>query len=199
MKNVPNIITSIRLICAFTIAVLALIAPDHGASHFLFLFVSAAVSDMLDGFVARRFNCCTAFGATLDSISDLSLYISASLFLSFVAPADLAKCAPLLILAASAQIFHLAFSYARFKQFPAYHTVYSRCCAYLIFFAVLAFWFFHTALAFSAIGWLWLSTCIEGLAISLVLRTPTSDIDSIFVALKKSAAPDVRLQQSAIQ
>src|SRR5579883_71391 len=104
MNNLPNIITSIRLVSAVIIALLCFCGK--GTALFLPLFIAAGISDMLDGFVARRFGWCTEFGATLDSVSDLILYMSVALFLCVHAAHDVAQCTNLILIGAAAQLFH---------------------------------------------------------------------------------------------
>ena len=75
MKNVPNILSVIRAILA--IAVLALIVTVDPATHklaFIFgpglLFLIAALTDTLDGQIARRKNLVSDFGKFIDPIAD---------------------------------------------------------------------------------------------------------------------------------
>lgn len=65
-KSIANIITVIRIICS----VFLLFVPNYSAL-FYGLYVAAGISDMLDGFVARRTNTASEFGALLDSIADV--------------------------------------------------------------------------------------------------------------------------------
>lgn len=46
------------------------------------IFITAAVSDGLDGYVARHFNQCSKFGAFIDPIADKSLMLTAIITLS---------------------------------------------------------------------------------------------------------------------
>ncbi|MEX1048146.1 MAG: CDP-diacylglycerol--glycerol-3-phosphate 3-phosphatidyltransferase [Akkermansiaceae bacterium] len=50
----------------------------------LAVFVTAAASDGIDGWVARRFNQCSKFGAFLDPIADKALLLTGVLVLSFI-------------------------------------------------------------------------------------------------------------------
>ncbi len=70
MITIPNILTILRCIGVFAIAVL-LVWP-FGDVRFaaLVIFVLAAVTDWLDGFLARNLNQMSAFGRMLDSIAD---------------------------------------------------------------------------------------------------------------------------------
>ena len=72
MRHIPNLICLIRL---------ALIWPVAGALHAhryelaLALFVVAAVSDGLDGFLAKRFNWVSELGKVLDPAADKLLLV----------------------------------------------------------------------------------------------------------------------------
>jgi len=81
MVNVPNTITAFRafLIPPFIIAVLY---RDFKAAAVVFF--AAAVSDAVDGFVARRLKQVTTVGVILDPIVDKLLINSAFVMLSYV-------------------------------------------------------------------------------------------------------------------
>ncbi len=67
MRNLPNLITLARL-CIAPLEVGVLLQGRYGAAAALFL--AAAVSDALDGFLARRFRWFTRLGAVLDPVAD---------------------------------------------------------------------------------------------------------------------------------
>lgn len=66
LLSLPNLITLSRVI--FSAALL--IAPAFSALFFLF-YILCGVSDILDGFTARRLKLQTELGETLDSLADL--------------------------------------------------------------------------------------------------------------------------------
>lgn len=184
MKNIPNMITSVRLLSAIIIALVSCIAPDHGVHYFLPLFIAAAASDMLDGYVARRFGWCTKFGATLDSISDLALYFSASVYFAYTAPEALMKSFLPICVGAIIQALHIGFALKKFGRFPAYHTNFSRLSAYAIFFLVLSFLLFHVSDSFSFISVIWTTCSLEGIWITAILKRPASDLSGITDAIR---------------
>jgi len=181
MKDLPNIITGVRLLAALCILVACFRAD--GERYFLPLFITGGVSDMLDGFIARRFNWCTEFGAKLDSVSDLMLYVAGAIFLTCKTNEYVRVSETFILLGLAVQIIHLALSYWKLKQFPAYHTTFCRICAYAIFFSVIAFWLHKSTYVLPAIAMLWVVCSLEGIAITMILNKPASDIAGIRAAL----------------
>lgn len=73
MLNLPNILTISRIFLIPVIIALFMAEPVMGAVAAwinLGLYIAAAVTDFLDGYLARKMNAKTAFGTFLDPISD---------------------------------------------------------------------------------------------------------------------------------
>lgn len=68
--NIPNAITLLRLLAAPGVVWLILHAQWEAAC---WLFLVAALSDGVDGYLARRLRQTTAFGAALDALTDKAL------------------------------------------------------------------------------------------------------------------------------
>lgn len=71
--NVPNLLSLLRLVLV-PFAVRAICAGDYRGA--LLIFAAAAVTDALDGPLARHFQCTTRVGAYLDPIADKALLSS---------------------------------------------------------------------------------------------------------------------------
>ena len=69
LRQIPNALSALRLVCTFG---LLFAAPMKTA--FFILYSVCGVSDVLDGFLARKMRCTSELGAVLDSIADLSFY-----------------------------------------------------------------------------------------------------------------------------
>jgi CDP-diacylglycerol---glycerol-3-phosphate 3-phosphatidyltransferase len=185
MKHIPNLITSVRLFSALALLFLTLFT-SKASLYFLPLFIAAGVSDMLDGYIARRFNCCTEFGAHLDSISDLSLYVAAATFLLLTMGRELTPCLPFIIMGTCTQTFHIWYSTQRFKTFPAYHSDFSRLSAYIIFFLVILFRHTNNPALISAVALIWTACSAEGIIITTLLkraRTNLAGIHTVYSAM----------------
>ncbi|MFT6023089.1 MAG: cardiolipin synthase [Ascidiaceihabitans sp.] len=76
--NVPNILTLIRLVAAPMVALMFLYFTRPYADWFaLILFVSAAITDWFDGYLARSWRQETKLGAMLDPIADKAMVVIA--------------------------------------------------------------------------------------------------------------------------
>ncbi len=76
--NIPNILTTLRLLAAPMVAVMFLYFTRPYADWFaLLLFVAAAVTDWFDGHLARSWKQQTKFGAMLDPIADKAMVVIA--------------------------------------------------------------------------------------------------------------------------
>jgi len=91
--NVPNVITLSRIIMIpFIVAIFYF--PDDMVSFSAknmvatVIFVFAAVTDWLDGYLARRLNQTSAFGAFLDPVADKLFVVGALIVLLFLGRVD---------------------------------------------------------------------------------------------------------------
>ncbi len=76
--NIPNILTTLRLLAAPGVAVMFLYFTRPWADWFaLVLFVSAAITDWFDGYLARAWKQTTKLGAMLDPIADKAMVVIA--------------------------------------------------------------------------------------------------------------------------
>jgi cardiolipin synthase (CMP-forming) len=92
LRQVPNVLSSIRILLAIPIAV-TLVHHQYMAT--LALFGAAAVSDVADGFLAKRFGWQTRLGAVLDPAADKLLL--ATVFVTLAA----LRLVPLWLMAAA--------------------------------------------------------------------------------------------------
>lgn len=79
--TIPNIITVFRLVLV-PLVILAILQGAWGAAFAM--FVIAGVSDGVDGYIARRFDMRSEFGAMIDPLADKALLISLFVTLAVV-------------------------------------------------------------------------------------------------------------------
>jgi len=70
MLNIPNILTGFRILLIPIFVVVFYLPMQWSAPVAAFIFWLAGVTDLLDGYLARRLNQQTAFGAFLDPVAD---------------------------------------------------------------------------------------------------------------------------------
>ena len=67
MKNLPNILTLVRIACA---GVFAYFFVCHQYNACVITFIISMVSDVLDGAIARKYGCVSDLGKVLDPLAD---------------------------------------------------------------------------------------------------------------------------------
>jgi CDP-diacylglycerol--glycerol-3-phosphate 3-phosphatidyltransferase len=84
MRHLPNLITAARLILTSLLAVLLMFVEEEKkglAVLCCLLFTIAAVTDLLDGYVARRYGAVSTLGKLLDPLADKLLVTTALIML----------------------------------------------------------------------------------------------------------------------
>lgn len=79
--QIPNLLTLLRIL-ACPVLILLLYERQYEAA--LWIFLVAGITDGLDGFIAKRFDCVTPFGSMLDPIADKLLIASAYTMLALL-------------------------------------------------------------------------------------------------------------------
>lgn len=103
--TVPNILTTLRLVAAPSVAVMFLFFNRPYADWFaLVLFVSAAVTDWFDGYLARAWKQETKLGAMLDPIADKAMVVIALMVI-----VGYSSMSPWLVLPATVILFREVF------------------------------------------------------------------------------------------
>ncbi len=70
MKCLPNILSSLRMVGA-----VALLPCNVSSSTFWVLYIVCGISDIADGWLARKLKCVTKTGALLDSLADICFVV----------------------------------------------------------------------------------------------------------------------------
>lgn len=76
--NIPNILTTFRMLAAPAVVIVFLCLDRPYADWLaLFLFIGASITDYIDGYLARKWSQQSAFGTMLDPIADKAMVILA--------------------------------------------------------------------------------------------------------------------------
>jgi len=79
--QIPNTITLARLLL---VPVLILVLKNENYQLALLIFLIAGISDALDGYIAKKYNFVSHFGAVLDPVADKLLLVSAYIMLAII-------------------------------------------------------------------------------------------------------------------
>ena len=149
---------------AVTLSRVLLIAPIFGllwvgqATAALVLYVLAALTDLVDGWLARRFQQASAFGAQLDAAVDNLFSLAILGFLALAYPGMLARQWPAAAVLFGGPILYLGVSWAMTRRLLMFHVWSAKAGAFLLF----CLW---PAIAVTGwTGWLWLSALVVGLS-----------------------------------
>lgn len=130
-----NIITFIRVLCSIAI----LFCPVFSAA-FYSLYISAGVSDMIDGWVARKTNTASEFGAKLDTMADI-VFVIVCLF-KLLPVMDIPVWLYVWIgVIALIKVINIVSGYVVQKQFVAIHSLMNKVTGVLLFLLPLTFSF----------------------------------------------------------
>ena len=80
--NIPNILTLLRILLIPFFFVVYILDAKWSNQLATFIFVVAAITDWLDGYMARRLNQYTTFGAFLDPVADKLIVATALVLLA---------------------------------------------------------------------------------------------------------------------
>ena len=81
LSQIPNLLTLLR-IAACPVLVLLLRGGNYEMA--MLLFLAAGITDGLDGYIAKRYDCVSSLGAILDPIADKLLIASAYIMLAML-------------------------------------------------------------------------------------------------------------------
>jgi CDP-diacylglycerol--glycerol-3-phosphate 3-phosphatidyltransferase len=169
--RLPNLISSIRILIAPLLFVFALRQME---TWFLGALIFSGFTDVLDGFIARRFNMITPLGAHLDTWGDFTIYstmaVCAWILWPEITQRELLYYAMILF----SFLLPAQIGLTKFGKMTAYHLLY----------AGIAEWPFILAAILCVIAG------VEEILITLVLRQEKTDVRSIFAALRDRGPED---------
>ncbi len=183
-RHLPFALTTLRLL----LGPIALICALTNVPRWFFLpiLITATLSDIYDGILARRFGVATPALRRYDSMTDVIyyLFILAAAFL--LCKTVVAQNWPLIVLILLSEAGSILVCYVRFGKYPATHSYMAKFYGLCLLAALIAL------LVFNAGSWIIIALTIvaltanlEIIAIHLVMSKPPVDVRSIFALPKK--------------
>jgi CDP-diacylglycerol--glycerol-3-phosphate 3-phosphatidyltransferase len=183
LVTIPNLLSGLRLL---TVPVLLVLALQGYADAFLFLLVFALLTDVADGYLARRLRQESEFGARLDSWGDFSIYLSTPLCAWWLWPEIVIRESSYVITVLVGFILPILIGFAKYHRLTSYHTWGAKLSAVLmgvgtiLLFAGGPSWLFR----FSTVVLVF--TQIEEIAITVVSPVWRSNVPTFRHALRRN-------------
>ena len=182
--SVPNLLSLLRLIL---VPFLAIVASLGEVAVFLSMLAVSLISDMLDGYFARKLHQTTELGARLDSWADMLTYAAMILGLYLIWPQLFYDQLFYVCAAALSYVLPVLLSLYRFAVFPSYHTWGAKLAAVLIAPAYYLLVLYDYQTFFQLVILFHVLVAVEEMAITLILKRPQTNIHSILQLLSKAA------------
>jgi len=175
-RHLPNILSFSRLIVS-PLLIPCFNKPGLYAAVFLF----CGLSDILDGFLARKLGAESSRGARLDSLGDLIMFVSILLSFLLQVPEILQTYIPAIGIIFLIKLAALLLGSLKNKEFYSLHTLGNKLAGFLVLYGLGFFYVFRSPFLF----WFILATCflsaIEEFLIFLTRKKPDKNIKSIFL------------------
>lgn len=174
VKNIPNGITAIRILAAIS---LLIVKPF--STLFFSLYLMCGISDVLDGYIARKMDASSKFGQVFDSISDL---IFISIVLLIFIPIIYLPLWMICWIAAIAviRLISIVLGLARYQRLAFLHTYANKATGIVLFCFPFLFSVFGKETAATVICCIASISAAEELLMNLTLKTLRRDRNSIF-------------------
>lgn len=127
MKSIPNYISFSRIIFS-----LILLCVKPLSLHFYVLYIICGLSDILDGFIARKTGTTSKLGAKLDSIGDM-IMVGVLLFLIYPIVNPAREVVIWIILIAIIRLAAMIVALKRYKTFASIHTYGNKITGIVLF------------------------------------------------------------------
>ncbi len=180
--NLPNILSFIRIL---SVPVLIYLAWEGNEKAFFYLLIFAALTDALDGFIARTWNMKTQLGAKLDSTADFLLYIAAIYGIFSLKLDEFGSWSIFFYLLVFFMIFPDVYALIRFGKISSLHLYSWKIGAVLL--TLFVFWLFYEGfellLFVPVVLWMGLAF-LENMIIQIMSPVPLTNAKSLYHFMK---------------
>lgn len=185
-KNLPNIISLIRILM---VPVLIYLAVSQQAMTFIVVLIFTALTDALDGFLARRLKLVSELGAQLDSWGDFLVYSSMGISSWLLWPDIFYRELIYIVIIIGCFTLPVLIGLIKFRTFISYHTLGTKIAvvvsiiAYILLFTGLLDWPVIVAAVFC------LYAATEEILIILISNNKIINVKSIWHVIKEKQKP----------
>jgi phosphatidylserine synthase len=180
-QSLPNALSGLRLAL---VPVLIGLAWSGRPNAFLWCLGAALASDVVDGFLARRFSATSELGARLDSWGDLAIYAVLPLCAWWLWPERVLEKLALVAIGLVCFAAPTLVGLVKFGRITSYHTYFAKLMANVVGLALILYLGFGLGWLFDVAVVLLVFEALEEIAITAVLPELRSNVHSIVHALR---------------
>lgn len=180
--NIPNWLSLFRIFLA-PVLIALMVYGEREIFSWLLLF--GFFSDMLDGYIARKFNLTSDLGARLDSAGDATLFMVSLAGIAVFENEFVMKNLSIILIAFIPYLLQLGYAYYRYGKPSSLHTYLAKISALIqglfilsVFFFGIYYWFFYLAVAISIIE------TLEEIIIIYLLKDWRANVKGLYWVLK---------------
>jgi CDP-diacylglycerol--glycerol-3-phosphate 3-phosphatidyltransferase len=185
LYSIPNILSGLRLL---SVPVLAVLAWAGLGTEFIILFICALLSDLVDGYLARRLHQESELGARLDSWGDFGVYMVTPLCAWMLWPELVLRELPYVSAVIASFIVPVAVGFIKYRGLTCYHTWGAKLSAVLMGAGTLLLFSGITPWPFRISTGILVLAQLEEIAISIVLPELRSNVPSVWHAVRLARA-----------
>ena len=174
--QIPNLVSSVRILIAPLLFFFAFRQMEY---WFLGALIFSALTDVLDGTLARKLNLITPLGAHLDSWGDFTIYSTMAICAWILWPDTTQQVLPYYAMILFSFLLPAWVGLIKFGKLTGYHTwsvkiaVVATFAGYFTLYTDIASWPFVLA------SWLCVLAGTEEILITLILRHEHTDVRSL--------------------
>ena len=181
IMSIPNILSLSRI----AMAPFLLVVSYYGSENLFFIFFSLMlISDVLDGYIARKLHQCTKIGSKLDSIGDYVTYMSVPFATWWLWPEIIHEEALYIGIAFTLFLVPGILGRIKFGQMVAYHTLITKTVAVAMSVGLVIILFTKHNLVFHIAVYLLVLEAVESMIITFVLDKPRANVKSLWHVLR---------------
>lgn len=174
MKLIPDLITYTRIVFSA-----ALIFFKPLSIPFYVVYIICGLSDVLDGFIARKTKTVSKFGAKLDSFADMVMMLILVFILYYVInPSEIITAWVILIIIV--KFISMAVAFKKYKTFASIHTYANKVSGFALFLFPILLSYVNAAILIDMICILTSLSAVEELAIQVTSKELKLNQKSIF-------------------